>query len=44
MNGHRSQMNDYQNWKQIGRLATDFDEWSSKSEANWSKQSPQNTI
>ena len=31
-------------WKQIGQIVTDFDEWSSKTEASWSKQSPPNTI
>ena len=40
LNGHRIQ----RNWKQIGQIVTDFDEWSSKTEAYWSKQSPPNTI
>ena len=43
-NCHRIQWNCHRNWKQIGQIVTDFDEWSSKTEANWSKQSPPNTI
>ena len=44
MNGHPIQMNGHRNKKQIGQIATDFDEWSSKSEANWLKQSPPNGL
>ena len=36
-------MNGHPNLKQIGQIAADFDEWSSKSEAIV-KQSPLNTI
>ena len=40
MNGHRIQSNGHQ--KQSGQIATDFDEWSSKSGANWSQKMDQN--
>ena len=43
-NGHWIQMNSHWNQEEIGQIATDFDEWSSKSGTNWSKQSPPNTI
>ena len=33
MNDHRNQMNGHQNQKRIGRIAADFNEWLSKSEA-----------
>ena len=37
MNGHQNQMNGHLNQKEIGRIATDFND-------NWLKQSPPNTI
>ena len=43
MNGHWIQMSGHQKQiGQIGQIATDFDEWSSKSGANWSQKMDQN--
>ena len=44
MSSQQIQMNGHQNQEQIGRIATNFGKWSSKSETNCSKQSPPNTI